>query len=311
MNSAREAEGLPALSLGTNSSSQLHADSMLENCFASHWGLDGSKPYTRYQQVGGDQVTSSVWSGDSYCVGPDDGYAKFDDISVELSRVMDAFIGGSHPEWSLLNPRYTKVNIGVAWDEYNLMVYKTYETDYVRLIGKPTLKDKYLEMSGRVRNGAMLIKKTDLSVMVYYDPPMEPLTRAQLMRTTCYNLGRPVAQLRQRPRRGYEYTDDRYSKAYTGCPNPYAVDEDAPLPQSLQEARTIRADAKAEFENAQASILIKAPAFVTWVNADDWNVAHGEFSISADLSDVISRRGVYSVWVWAKDLLVAQYSFVH
>ena len=48
INSERADAGVGSVTLGDNVAAQLQAEAGLENCFTSHWGLDGLKPYMRY-----------------------------------------------------------------------------------------------------------------------------------------------------------------------------------------------------------------------------------------------------------------------
>ena len=55
INDERVSAGLNPVVLGDNAAAQLHAEASLENCFSSHWGIDGLKPYMRYSLAGGYQ----------------------------------------------------------------------------------------------------------------------------------------------------------------------------------------------------------------------------------------------------------------
>ena len=55
INEERVRAGVAPVVLGDNIAAQLHAESALENCFSSHWGIDGLKPYMRYSLAGGYQ----------------------------------------------------------------------------------------------------------------------------------------------------------------------------------------------------------------------------------------------------------------
>ena len=55
INRERRKAGLPEVTLGSNRAAQLHAEAMLADCFSSHWGMDGLKPYMRYTLAGGQQ----------------------------------------------------------------------------------------------------------------------------------------------------------------------------------------------------------------------------------------------------------------
>ena len=74
INQARTAEGLSPVVLGDNDAAQLHAEASLENCFSSHWGVDGLKPYMRYSLAGGYQSNAENGSGLDYCIKRSDGY---------------------------------------------------------------------------------------------------------------------------------------------------------------------------------------------------------------------------------------------
>ena len=63
INQARAEAGAPPVVLGDNHAAQLHAESGLANCFGSHWGIDGLKPYMRYSLAGGYQSNGENWLG--------------------------------------------------------------------------------------------------------------------------------------------------------------------------------------------------------------------------------------------------------
>ncbi|MXY20302.1 MAG: hypothetical protein F4Y49_03085 [Dehalococcoidia bacterium] len=63
INAERAKAGVGSVVLGDNIAAQLHAEAALENCFASHWGIDGLKPYMRYSLAGGYQSNGENGSG--------------------------------------------------------------------------------------------------------------------------------------------------------------------------------------------------------------------------------------------------------
>ena len=67
INAEREKAGVDPVVLGDNIAAQLHADASLENCFFSHWGIDGLKPYMRYSLAGGYQSNGENALGNHYC----------------------------------------------------------------------------------------------------------------------------------------------------------------------------------------------------------------------------------------------------
>ena len=75
INEERVRRGVPPVELGDNWAAQLHVESALENCFFSHWGIDGLKPYMRYSLAGGYQSNGENGSGGGLCIKASDGYA--------------------------------------------------------------------------------------------------------------------------------------------------------------------------------------------------------------------------------------------
>jgi len=67
VNDERNVMGLTPLVLGSNVAAQLHAEALSDECFLSHWGLDGLKPYMRYSLAGGYQANAENVAGSSYC----------------------------------------------------------------------------------------------------------------------------------------------------------------------------------------------------------------------------------------------------
>ena len=75
INAERKKAGVGAVVLGDNIAAQMHAEAALDNCFSSHWGVDGLKPYMRYSLAGGYQSNGENVSGLDYCIKASDGYA--------------------------------------------------------------------------------------------------------------------------------------------------------------------------------------------------------------------------------------------
>ncbi len=74
INEERAKAGVQPVTLGDNIAAQLHAESSLANCFSSHWGVDGLKPYMRYSLAGGYQSNGENGSGLDYCIKASDRY---------------------------------------------------------------------------------------------------------------------------------------------------------------------------------------------------------------------------------------------
>ena len=131
INSEREKAGLGSVVLGDNAAAQLHAEAALENCFASHWGVDGLKPYMRYSLAGGYQSNGENGLGIDYCVKASDGYAALGSIESEIREAMVLWMGSAGHRRNILRKWHKKVNIGIAWNRYNFAAYQHFEGDYV------------------------------------------------------------------------------------------------------------------------------------------------------------------------------------
>ena len=307
INAERTNSGLNPVVLGDNNAAQLHAEAALENCFSSHWGVDGLKPYMRYSLAGGYQSNGENGFGSDYCIKPSDGYRAIASINQEVREAVEWLMGSPGHRANILRPFHKKVNIGLAWDRYNFKAYQHFEGDYVQYDSLPSIIGTVLSLSGRVKNGAQLKNPDDLSVQIYYDPPPHLLTRGQLALTYCYDNGLPVAALRQ-PLHGRSYWGtDEFTYEYQPCPNPYGIPPNAPEPTSHDEAHEFwQAAYEASQRARQASIT------VPWITASEWQ-ASTDFSVTADIGNL--PAGVYTIVVWAmlggEREVVSEYSIFH
>ncbi len=309
INEERESAGLNPVGLGDNRAAQLHAESSFENCFASHWGLDGLKPYMRYSLAGGFQSNGENGHGTSYCITESDGYRQNRDIQTEVRDAMAGWMDSSGHRRNILDPTHKQVNIGLAWDRFNFVAIQHFEGDYVRYDTTPVIEDGVLKLKGTLRNGATAKALSGLGVQIYYDPSPQPLTRAQVARTYCYDGGRLIASLREPLQPGWFWDEHEFSLEYEPCPDPYAIAADAPPPTSHDEAHQFWQDAyDASQSQSTASIV------VPWLTADEWRVRPEVFYVKADLESLLQEHGagVYTILVWAtvdgEDSPVSQYS---
>ena len=312
INTERAKAGLDPVVLGDNIAAQLHAEAALENCFASHWGIDGLKPYMRYSLAGGYQSNGENGSGSDYCIKASDGYRAIQSINTEISEAMEGWMDSPGHRRNILDRWHKKVNIGLAWDRYNFLAYQHFEGDYVEYDELPSIQDDILSLSGRTKNGARLDSDRDLGIQIYYDPPPYALTRGQVTRTYCYGSGFQIAALREPLSGGWFYNEDEFVKFHNPCPDPYDVPADARGPRSHDEAHRFW---KAAYDLSQK--LIERSTIVPWITARKWSVREGSFSVTADLSDLIAEHsdGVYTILVWGKlgieDKVVSEYSIFH
>ena len=308
INKERTAGGLNPVALGDNIAAQIHAESAIENCFSSHWGVDGLKPYMRYSLAGGYQSNGENGHGLDYCIKASDGYSPIGNVKWDVREAMEGWMDSPGHRRNILRSTHKKVNIGLAWDRYNFGAFQHFEGDYVEYGDLPTIKGRILTLSGSLRNGAKFSFEDDLGVQIYYDPPPHALTRGQLVRTYCYDSGQLVAAMRPPLTGRSYYPENSFQRTYNPCPDPYDVDPNAPAPRSHDEAHDFW---QAAYDASQARE--GTSHVVPWITASEMKVSGNAFSVKADIGNV--PAGVYTIVVWAlidgSDEIVSQYSIFH
>lgn len=312
INQERENAGVPPVDLGNNVAAQRHAESALANCFSSHWGIDGLKPYMRYSLAGDYQSNAENGSGSDYCIKMGEGYAQNKPAEEEIKQVMEGLMDSPGHRRNILNKWHKKVNIGLAWDRYNFSAYQHFEGDYIEYDRLPSIKDGRLSFNGRAKNGVRITDEESLRVQIYYDQPPHALTRGQVSRTYCYDSGRQVAAIRY-PLTGRQYwEEDEFTKSYKPCPDPYDVPVDAPPARSHDQAHVLWQEAYDASRN-QAEQTITVP----WITASKWEARNGSFAVEVNIKEVIEEHGngVYSVGLWGdiggERTLISKYSIFH
>ena len=154
INQERRAAGVPPVVLGENHAAQMHAESSLANCFSSHWGMDGLKPYMRYSMAGGYQANNENRTGSNYCIRPGDGEQGRPDATAAIQEAMGLLMESPGHRRNILYRWHKKVNIGLAWHKYNIFMVQHFEGDYVEYTALPKLRGSILSFEGQVKNGA-------------------------------------------------------------------------------------------------------------------------------------------------------------
>ena len=312
INDERVRAGLNPVVLGDNAAAQLHAEASLKNCFSSHWGVDGLKPYMRYSLAGGYQSNAENVSGIDYCIKASDGYRASGTPEEEIREAMQGLMESPGHRDNMLDPWHKKINIGLAWNRYNFKIIQHFEGDHVEYPQLPSIENGVLRISGSTKNGAQFDNSLFSGVHVYYDQPPQTLSRGQVARTYCYGSGLLVAALRQPLTGSWYYDEHEFNRTYSPCPDPYDVSPNARAAQSPNEAHSIWLSAYRESLAGQPKTVT-----VPWVTAQTWADNGKEFSIEADLSDVLAEHGegVYSVIVWGgingEDAVISEYSIFH
>ena len=312
INGERAKAGLNSVVLGDNIAAQLHAESGLENCFASHWGIDGLKPYMRYSLAGGYEANGENAHGLDYCITASDGIRANGSIEEEIREAMAGWMSSPGHRRNILDPQHKRVNIGLAWDRYNAKMFQHFEGDYVEYDGLPAIANGVLSLSGKARNGVRFSQRQDLGVQIYYDPPPHTLTPGQVARTYCYDDGRQVAGLRELLTGGSRWSTSTFTTTHDPCPSPYDVATDAPAPRSPSEADEAWQQAYDASQSLQSQSIT-----VPWITASEWTATGTTFLVKADISQILNRHGdgVYTLTVWGKlggeDVVISEYSIFH
>ena len=312
INTERNKVGLGPVVLGTNIAAQLHAESSLANCISSHWGVDGLKPYMRYSLAGGYQSNGENGHGSDYCIKASDGYRAIRNIRDEIREAMAGWMSSPGHRRNILDPTHKKINIGLAWDRYNVKMYQHFEGDYIEYATLPRIDNGILTFSGSVKNGAGFGNSRDLGVQIDYDKPPGPLTPGQVSRTYCYGNGLRIASLRQRLTDGSFWTTDGYTTMYSPCPDPADVPPDAPAATSHSEANRLWREA---YDRSKSTPQVTVT--VPWIDAEKFSVNRNTFTVRANIRDVLSKHGdgVYSIMVWGRingdKSVISEYSVFH
>ena len=311
INNARTAAGLNEVTLDDNTAAQSHAEDMRENCFSSHWGTDGLKPYMRYSLAGGEQYSAENWSGSGYCPHDPHRYISMS-IKANLDEAMTGLMNSPGHRRNILNPHHRKVGIGISYQRPNLWLAQLFVGDYVRYTTKPVIENGILTLAGTLTNGATAQMDDDLGIQIYFDPPVKDLTPGQLTRTYCYGSGTQVAALRPPLDPGWFYTEDTLTKSTDRvfCPDPHDIDPSLPPPNSYDVSHHLWQQAY----NSSQTRRVFSVGTLPWITASDWVATDNRLSVKADISALLDQHGygIYTIVVWAEidgeQALISEYS---
>ena len=301
INEQRRLAAVPPLQMGYNEAAQLHAEAMRDECFVSHWGTDGLKPYMRYSLAGGYQYNAENVGG-FYDCSPFDPY---ENVEESLTEYVLGFMGSEGHRQTMLDPLHRKVSIGIAVDR-GVWVVQHFEGDYVEFDELPSLDAGILSMSGRVGEGAQMDE--DVGVLIEYDPPVMELAIEQLEQTQCYNPGLPVAIVLKSPFGEYDLDDPEVRDAINAGLDSL---EDSPIPHeecrdpykmNLGGSDTGTSGTGGRFGLDEPNEISERDVYVSYLLAEEWSITDsGEFSMRADIEDVVERHGsgVYTISIVA------------
>ena len=134
VNEERAVEKVPPLAIDELATqvANKHAIEMAQNEFASHWGLDGFKPYHRYSFSGGTHATQenvsaadNTWSMKASDLKQDTAY-----LHVRLYQEKPPYDG--HRK-AILAPHHTHVGFGIAVEKLRLRLVELFVAKYVEV----------------------------------------------------------------------------------------------------------------------------------------------------------------------------------
>lgn len=304
INDARTAEGVPILLLAGSGVSQCHAEDMANNCFTSHWSINGTKPHVRYATAGYENRVVEIIDGHNYCTQDVDTT----DIATRIRNTANRLLDDPEHRQKLVATSNVSLDIGIAADEHrNLWLVIGLASDFIEFDDPPHIDNFEISMQGRIENGARISSTEGLWIEIYYDPLPVPLTRGQLARTTsCVELGEMEARL-LRP--GPNYIQRSFIVDKPACLNPYQSASDIAPPGSIQGAAEL-----SDHMDIQAANLVSRRHAGLLIVASEWQVSEDQdFSVTADLEEVIRRHGngIYTTAIYAllddEQQIVAEY----
>ena len=292
--------------IGSDESTQAHAEDSLANCFSGHWNLQGLTPKARYAFAGGYNYSREIVAGSDYC------YKSLSwpiDLEEQAGKVADWFRESPGHWETIVKPMNRYVNIGLAWDSYNFFTVLVFETDHIAY-DVLQLEGSVLTLEGTLRNGAVAYGSYDLDIVLEYRPPPTELTVGQLARTYANSPGPRAAKLRPPPGQGNRYREDTYTRTKLYWLTPHEIDPTFHAPRSRGEARDLWAAAK-------ATPPVERTNTTHWVTASVYDVdaTLGAFRVVADVAEPLAAygEGIYELFVFAlvegQPALVSGYAF--
>lgn len=286
INKDRKENSLPAVALGNNTAAQEHAEDMLKNNYFSHWGMDGMKPYMRYTLAGGfNYEQENVFTVYTIWIGGKDPSYKIDPMEMLDEAENELMTSPGHRK-NILYKWHKKINLGIAYDQERLTLVQQFEGDYVKFNELPILQNGLLSFSGEVLDDFQIKE-----VHVWYDPLPHSLTLGQLAATYAYSIGsKPAVFIVPPAPPGSYYASSVTTYSYEVPLDPYEVSPDAPVRDPSPFSVQIR------------PVPFLASSQVRLLEAKYWDILGKEFSITANLSDIISEfgDGVYTVLIWGE-----------
>ena len=263
INKDRADHGAPPVKLGTNGAAQIHAEDALMHRYVGHWTVDGLKPYMLYAQAGGQGKVGENAAG---------GY--FDDCDAPLiycnpSSPKEAIEGhqwammydDAHADWG-----HRDTIINPTYDTVNIgIAHSEWGTAFIQhfeYVGLEYVDEPQIER-GVLRFTARVRGNDDVdAVYVYYDPPPERKTTEEIGRLTSYCTGGG-------------FTDQ--------------CDDIEPLFRVLVPPE-IKWGEGYSYADLDPNDIV----------AQTWDQNGQQLEVGVDVSDFVTKTGVYTLLVWTQ-----------
>ena len=194
INADRVKHDVAPVALGSNRAAQVHAeDALASGYLVGHWTSDGRKPYMLYRQAGGvGYMGENASAGGRYslarCTQPRVVCGPIDHKAVIARKQWNMMYDDAHAHWghrdAILDPAYDTVNLGIAFNDYQLTFYQHFEVTGLSYRRAPVLKDGVLRLRVRPGDGYGIG-----GLSVFYDPPPTPKTNVEIDGKDSYCVG--------------------------------------------------------------------------------------------------------------------------
>lgn len=279
INAERVLAQVPPLNLGFNASAQQHTEDMMRYGYRSHWDVHGLTPQMRYTLAGG---TNRVRQNIAGPIGiPATGATEIEDWRAVIKETHQGFMSGPAERANVLDPWHRSVSLGLSCSDLECWVVQQFETDHLEFKKLPAVSGTRLEMTGQMREGLEID-----AVAVWYHPHPRRLSLGQLDATYRYGFGqKPVTFVRPPASPESYYANSLVSYSWDAGIDPYTLE--AGLPRSPAPPLAVE---------------VAHSAAVPWTTADRWFQEGSQFTVEAELSEVISTHGagVYTVQIWGR-----------
>ena len=293
INQERTRSGVAPVTLGNSPVPQLHAEDMLENCFISHWGTDGLKPYMRHSLAGSLAPNGENVYSRNECGHIDTWFIWTTDIEDTIHDANEGLYKSPGHRLTMLDPTYTTVNIGLAWNWTTFKLVQHFEGPAPAQNSRPAIEDGHLRIEA-----ALPPAKTSPDwvpmVLIVHDPPPRHLYPEQLAQTYCYDGGMPVAAIQGSE--DYAAAIEIRAGIISGgqCPDPSKA-------RRIDGRTTFTREHYLLHESAKAHSAVETTALtrIAVHTVPGPIIADGRISLNADISETLDRHGpgVYTLHV--------------